>query len=369
MSTTPEDGQAIDFEVRRDDLRTCRLQPARLPARDDLADGEALLAVDRFAFTANNVTYGVTGDMLAYWSFFPAEEGWGRIPVWGFADVLESRAAGVEKGMRVFGYLPMSTHLVVRATDAGPHGFVDGSAHRAALPPVYNRYARVPGGDGDREDRQALFQPLFLTGFLIDLWLADADLFGARTLVVTSASSKTAMSLAFCVSRNRGGRCRLVGLTSPGNAAFVRGLGCYDDVLTYDQVERLAEEPTAYVDMAGSQKTIQALHRHLRERVVCACLVGISHWQEAPPGLVVGDLPGAQPKLFFAPDEAEKRIAAWGAAGFQERVGAAFDRFLSESRGWLRVAEGRGPAEVERVYRDTLEGRVRPDEGHVLSLR
>ncbi|NRA84799.1 MAG: DUF2855 family protein [Gammaproteobacteria bacterium] len=28
--------------------------------------------VDKFALTANNITYGMTGDTLGYWLFFPA---------------------------------------------------------------------------------------------------------------------------------------------------------------------------------------------------------------------------------------------------------------------------------------------------------
>jgi hypothetical protein len=370
MSTTTAP-EAMHFEVRRDDLRTCRVSAATLPAAADLADGEALLAVDRFAFTANNVTYGVIGEMFSYWSFFPADAGWGRIPVWGFADVTASRAPGVAPGERFFGYLPMSTHLVVRPAEVAPEGFVDASAHRAALPPVYNRYVRVPPSAADAEDRRALFQPLFMTGYLIDQWLADADFFGADAVAITSASSKTAMALAFNLSRSRRGPCRVVGLTSARNAEFVRGVGFYDDVLAYDAISQLpADRPTAYVDMAGSKDVLVVLHRHLRDRLVCACLVGIAHWEEAPPGLALGDdLPGARPALFFAPAEAEKRMAAWGVAGFHARVASALDAFIDASRSWMRVQRGRGPDDVERVYRETLEGRVPPDQGHVLSLR
>ena len=43
---------------------------------------------------------------MSYWGFFPAEPGWGRMPVWGFAKVLESRSEALEEGIRVYGYLP-----------------------------------------------------------------------------------------------------------------------------------------------------------------------------------------------------------------------------------------------------------------------
>jgi hypothetical protein len=123
---------AVDFQVRRDDLRTTRL--CDVPSAQLEPDrGQALLRVDHFAFTANNITYAVAGDMLSYWNFFPAERGWGRVPVWGFADVVASRCDGVREGARLYGYYPMSTHLVVQPVHANDAGFIDGAAHRAAM--------------------------------------------------------------------------------------------------------------------------------------------------------------------------------------------------------------------------------------------
>ena len=79
----------MDFEVNRTDLQQTRIvNPAPAP----LGEGEVRLRVDRFALTTNNITYAVYGEAMQYWNFFPAAEpGWGRVPVWGFADVAESR--------------------------------------------------------------------------------------------------------------------------------------------------------------------------------------------------------------------------------------------------------------------------------------
>ena len=45
--------------------------------RPQLAEGEILVAIDRFALTANNVSYALSGDMIGYWKFFPVAEPWG----------------------------------------------------------------------------------------------------------------------------------------------------------------------------------------------------------------------------------------------------------------------------------------------------
>src|SRR5262245_48709318 len=187
---------AVDFLVRRDDLRTTRFA-APAPDRLDPADGQVLLRVDHFAFTANNITYAVAGDLLSYWNFFPAEPGWGRVPVWGFADVAASRCDGVREGARYYGYYPMATHLVVAPVHAGAAGFIDGTAHRAPMAAAYNQYrAATNRPDPDAEAAQMLLQPLFVTSFLIDDHLAESGFFGARVAVLSSASSKTSFGLA-----------------------------------------------------------------------------------------------------------------------------------------------------------------------------
>src|SRR5690606_26278829 len=108
-----------------------------LPA---LAEGEVLVAVDKFAFTSNNVTYAAFGDAMQYWDFFPAPEGFGRVPVWGFGDVVVSNNPALKVGERIYGYLPMSSHVILKADHIKPAGFVDVSAHRAHLAAVYNQY-------------------------------------------------------------------------------------------------------------------------------------------------------------------------------------------------------------------------------------
>src|SRR3954449_2924111 len=184
----------MDFLVRRDDLHSCRVADADAA---DLGPGEALLEIDSFGLTTNNITYAVFGDAMSYWSFFPAEEGWGRVPVWGFANVAAAGDTGLGEGGRVFGYFPPSIQLVVVPERVDARGFVDAAPHRASLPATYNSYALVdelPLYEQRFEQQQMLLWPLFYTSFLIDDFLGGEGLFGAETAVVSCASSKTAFS-------------------------------------------------------------------------------------------------------------------------------------------------------------------------------
>lgn len=365
MTSTTE--QITTIEVRRDDLAATRTSSEPVP---DLNEGQALLRVDRFGLTANNVTYGVIADMVGYFDFFPTEGGWGRIPVWGFAEVAASRAPGVEEGTRVFGYLPMATHLVVEPAKASPAGFTDTAGARPGLPAVYNRYRSTsadPMHSRDTEDLQAVFVPLFATSFLIDDFLADNGDFGADQVVLTSASSKTAAGTALCTARRAGPRPRIVGLTSAANVAFVEGLGCYDEVLAYEDLTSLDPSvPTALVDIAGDAAVRGAVHRHLGDQLRVSSTVGMTHWEAL--GADDADLPGPRPELFFAPARIEKRVGDWGADGYAERLASAWSALVEVAGDWVAFVEVDGLDAARDRYLDLLSGRAAAGEAVVVDL-
>ena len=352
-----------DFLVKRDDLRRCRVAESEAPA---LEPGQAVLAVDSFGLTANNITYAVMGETMSYWDFFPAAEGWGRVPMWGFAEVERSEVDGVEAGTRVYGYLPPSSHLLVTPVSVEAGGFVDGSPHRAGLPSAYHRYLPTTADPFYRpgtEDIQMLLRPLFFTSFLIDDQLDDEGFATRGPVVISSASSKTAIAAAFLLAQ-RGG-VELVGLTSSRSAGFVEGLGIYDRVVTYDAVEGLDRGPATFVDIAGDEAVRRAVHSHFGDELVHSMAVGVTHWEELGGG---GELPGPTPKLFFAPDRVVKRSKDWGRAGLEQRVADAWHPFCESIGGWLEVVHGQGFDAVREAYLDVLEGRVAPNTAHVISL-
>jgi hypothetical protein len=304
---------------------------------------------------------------MSYWDFFPAADGWGRIPMWGFAEVERSRAEDVDPGLRVYGYLPPSSYLVVTPASAGRDGFIDASPQRAALPPTYQRYVATgpdPFYEADTEDLQMLLRPLFFTSFLIDDALSDEGLNARGPIVFSSASSKTAIGSAYLLAQRDG--VELVGLTSSRSVEFVDGLGVYDRTVAYDAIESLEHKPATFVDIAGDSGVRLAVHSHYGEELISSVIVGRTHWEEVGAG--GGELPGPSPTIFFAPDRVSKRSEDWGRVALQARVADAWRPFCEWVGGWLEVIGDRGFEAVERVYLDLLEGRVGPGSANVLSI-
>lgn len=361
----------MQLEVARGDLPRVRVQDEPAPA---LADGEMRVRVEGFALSANNISYAVFGDLLRYWDFFPGDAAdagddtsWGRIPVWGFGEVVESRSPDVVVGERLYGYLPMGSELVILAGRADERGISDLAEHRSAMAAAYNRYVRCatdPVYRPDREAEQMLLFPLFFTSFVIDDLLVDNDDFGAEQVVVSSSSSKTSLGVAF-LAHQRGRR--VVGLTSPGNVAFVEGLGIVDQVVTYDDVAAIAEVPSVFVDVAGNRDVLHAVHTHLGEHLRSSLTVGGTHWDHQTEVDTSG-LPGPEPVFFFAPAQIAKRTKDWGRDGLDARVGEAWDRYLAWVDGWIEFRAARGPDAVTEVYRELLAGHVDPRVGHICTL-
>ena len=377
MTTT---GQRL-FIARNDLQRTQFKDDPDAPAVRPLADGEARLAIDHFALTANNITYAAFGDAMKYWQFFPAADAaWGCLPVWGFATVTESHAEGVAVGRRIWGYYPCGSHLVVQPVKVREGSFADGAPHRQDLAAAYQHYVfcdKDPGWQPQLEGLQAVLRPLFVTSFLIDDFLADNQFFGAQQLLLSSASSKTAYGTAFCLALRRGapGAPRVVGLTSPANRAFTQALGCFDAVHDYADVAALDPTvPSVYVDFAGNAALRHGVHEHFGEALKYSSSIGGTHVSALGSGR---GLPGPRPTLFFAPAQIKKRSApvpeGWGRDVLEQRIAAAWSAFIARVERaddpWLQIVNRSGADATEGAYRALLGGRADAHEGLMLNLR
>jgi hypothetical protein len=97
------------------------------------------------------------------------------------------------------------------------------------------------------------------------------------------------------------------------SAEFVRSLGCYDDVVTYDAVSLMPADQTAvFVDMAGSAKLRGDLHRRFGDRLTYSMRVGLTHM-----------------------DASRKRAREWGPGGIESRFGNAWSGLVPMLDRWI----------------------------------
>jgi hypothetical protein len=342
------------IEVRRDAIAETRVV---CEAEPQPADGQAVLRIERFTMSANNVTYARVGEDFAYWRFFPAANGWGRLPVLAYAEVAASRCGVVPEGRRLLGFFPMSDYLQVTPARPHPGGFAAGCEHRRGLPGLYNAYRWLdadPAFDPAIADQQLALRPSFWLSFLFDQHLQDNHDFAAHIAVISSASSKSALGIAHLLA---GRPIATIGLTAPHRVEPLRAIGIYDRVEAYPAAGDLGVEPTVFVDLAGDTGLRAAVHGHFGQALRHSALLGTTHGTMPAPG---GDLPGPRPELFFVPDQLRDRARQHGLSALDSRFAAALASFAAWSTTWLDLITITGTARIEAAYRDLLNGTLPP---------
>lgn len=353
--------------IDRSDYRKTKIVDMTTP---DIADGEILVEVEKYGLTANNVTYAVVGDMIGYWKFFPAQDNWGKVPVWAMANVVASKAEGIEAGERLYGYFPMATHLVMQPGRVKDKSFSDMAEHRQSLPPVYNNYNRTkaePEFMAALENERCLYFPLFVTSFLIADYLMDNDFFDAEQIMIGSVSSKTGFGTAEFLKTVTGFKGDVIGLTSPGNKAFVERLNCCDQVLVYGEEGMIdTSKKSVYVDMSGNGPLRETLHNALNDNMVRSVGVGATHWEE---DRTTTPLPGAKPEMFFAPSQILKRNQEWGPGAVFERAYSASAVLAGKIKDDIAVEWKHGAEDARDIWIDMLDNKVSPKRGIMVSFK
>ena len=361
-----------EFQTSKIDITQVRLADSQLDVSTILAEGELLLEIDKFGFSANNVTYAAAGEQLGYWQFFPASGNaagdWGIIPVWGFANIVQSNADGVEVGERVFGYFPTGSHLKMQNVAVFDNRLVDGAEHRSRLPAGYNTYRRVdfePGYDCSMDDYRMLLWPLYITSYCLWDSLQHKNWHGAKQTLIVSASSKTSIGLAYALAADENAPTS-VGLTSAGNQDWVQSLGIYDQTVSYDELKNIdASKPSVIVDMSGNASLLARIAQHLGDNLAYCLNVGLTHWDEAGQDTGI-----AQDKreFFFAPSHIQMRMKEWGPAEFEKRSSGFVLEATQQSAQWMRLVNLKGVAALAGVYGDVCGGTLVPEKGLVVNI-
>ena len=337
----------------------------------DIAEGEVLFRVDKLALTANSISYGFAGKsgLIRYLDIYPANEGYANLPCWGYANVVESKHPSLKAGDRVYGFLPIASHVVMQPGKVSPGGFTDIRACRAVVPAFYNEYALThsePGYSAESEEAIMLFRPLFGTSFLMQSYCEDHAFHDAKRIIVTSASAKTAIGFGYLMHKNYRGVIETIGFTSSKNLSFVKGLNCYDRVLTYDQLDQLdVGQKTTIFDVAGNSDVVEALHHRFGDTISYSGSVGKTHWDAGAFG-ASKKLPGAKPVFWSAPDQIAVLRKRIGSGEMMRQMGAAMADFLLATKAWIQISEAVGPEEITEKIVALLDGSVSAQDGIIL---
>ncbi|RYP19238.1 hypothetical protein DL765_003439 [Monosporascus sp. GIB2] len=241
-----------------------------LPA---LAPSSLRLQSKILGLTTNNLGYARLGHLTGWWDVYPQPKNtpapydnrsiYGRISAWGYAEIIESTVPDIPVGTTVYGYLPTSNlpeDVRVEHTGLKDQIFVS-SEHRQHLWEVYNRYQIcAPLAELEKAKTldslgwDSLMQGLFGAGYNLNLcgfawkdelrihpsgkgeWTAEDASLKDATVIVLSASSKTALAFAHQVRHNRPADHQprtVVGVCSSASRATAVGSGFYDQVILY----------------------------------------------------------------------------------------------------------------------------------------
>ena len=294
--------------------------------------------------------------------------------MWGFAEITHSGIEDLNVGERLFGYFPAAESLILSPVKISTLSFSDGKEHRKDLPPVYNNYVRLNGDqnyDASMDAVRALLFPLHITAFCLCDSLAEDAYLEASQIIVVSASSKTAIGLAQGLDDVKNAP-KTIGLTSSGNTEFVKSLGCYDEVISYDELSNLDySKGSVMVDMAGNREILGTLHKELGDNMLKCLTVGMTHWdnettaEDALGQAMLRD----RTEFFFAPAHIQKRIGDWGHDGYAEKTNLFMTARALQSKNWMQLKEVHGLENFTSTYEEMVAGKINPSEGIIVNLK
>ncbi|KAF8068953.1 hypothetical protein FPV67DRAFT_1561706 [Lyophyllum atratum] len=377
-----------------------------------------LIKVDRFGFSANNITYQALGEHphFRYFDFNDAPEAGevsprthGLFPVWGFGTVVKSTHSKIYEGERVYGYFAPTRYLFlpVSPADVNKHAFYVPRPHSPADRRPYNQILRCAADpqyspDPAVEDLTMLYRPLFWTSYWCEDWLFSSNYRGgASSILISSASSKTAFCLAYLIKKRiaRGELSRdtqVVGLTSKGNVEFTKGLGHYDEVLEYGSftsspaLHPRKDERWIYVDVASNDALNQRILAHFASPYtpsLAACVIlGLTNLSPASSDadsidwttntFDVSSTPTAGPvsqfwpkfENFFMPEWLDIRKHRISIDEIFKRQNKAWQELMVDCVGWVKMDRVYGGAAVKQAYEEVAKRGLGPDRGLIWSM-
>jgi len=378
--------------------------------------------MDRFGFSANNITYQALGEHshFRYFDFHPVPEQLdekvsskthGVIPVWGFGTVISSTHAKIDEGERVYGYFAPTRYLLlpISSSDLNKFSFYVPRPHLPTDRRPYNQIIRCATDPHYTptplaEDLTMLYRPLFWTSYWCEDWLYSSEYRGgASRILISSASSKTAFCLAYLIGKRiKSGEIdkdtKIIGITSKRNIGFTEGLGLYHEVLEYDSFTTASSlgggenSRWIYVDVTGNDDLNKRITAHFASPYspkLAACIqlgltnlspsndVASKDWSKntfdtTPSNSASSgsDTSLFWPKMeqFFMPEWLDVRRHQIPILEIFKRQNTAWKELMDDCPRWVQLEHVSGPQAVHEAYRKLAKEGLAPDKGLIWSL-
>ena len=263
-ATDQPDIAALQFQIGRPG--NMRFLPIDTEVDDvPLAENEVLF-VPQSLGTNRYITYYSGGYLLQDIGGFVDPKGvqntaaFKTAPCWGRCKVYRSNHPKIKEGSTYYGFWPIAAYSVRRVRDADSESFI--------------AYQDLPKFTGPREwlklirmdDTESLYAlenyEYWKIGITYARELKDMDYFGARRLVISSASSASGQCIAMCL-KEINPSFTVVGLTSPRNYQFVSDMPYFDEVCTYEEVKSAPNTgKSLYFDALGWEGVTQDVLDH-----------------------------------------------------------------------------------------------------------
>lgn len=279
-----------------------------------LAANNIRLQTRLISLTANNLTYARNAAIANWWDAFPVPSflpapyndtvTYGIVPAWGYAEVVESRTAGLEPGSIFWGFWPSSSlpiDLQLVPTQPAGH-YIDITPHRQAMWSYYHRYTLAPPSIDLKAKTlaaQTVFKPLFECASSLNAYVLGpstthpapktyssptwqlADVSEGAAVISLAASGKTARAFNDAVLNTRApgtGPQAFLAITSdpskfslptPENSTVKTEVLSYSSALAKGSIEFLASlsPPISRIviaDFGARDNCLPALISHLR---------------------------------------------------------------------------------------------------------
>jgi hypothetical protein len=241
------------------------------------------------------------------------------------------------------------------------------------------------------EDLTMLYRPLFWTSYWCEDWLFSSQYRGAKKLLISSASSKTAFCLAYLIGKRIGrgelSSIQIIGLTSKKNKAFTKGLSLYNEVLDYDLFSSASSysltketEKWLYIDVAGNDNLNKRVFSHFGSRLVASIALGLTNLSPSSPdasstkwstNTFTQNPTAPSPatlEQFFMPEWLAVRRHQLSIARITSLQNQAWQDLMKDCGSWVKMAHVFGGEGVMAAYEDIVKGGLGPERGLVWSL-